>query len=89
MKPESGKEKPEYYGPSDFYIGAIIDIFGTRFKIIEADKYVIKYADAHRDIFSDKLYENLASGVRLVADPKSSKDSRVCKKGNAANIQRT
>ncbi|VUZ57000.1 unnamed protein product, partial [Hymenolepis diminuta] len=38
---------------------------------------------------SDKLFENLVSGVRLVADQKSNEDSRACKKGSAANIQRT
>nr|CDS31427.1 EF hand domain containing protein 1 [Hymenolepis microstoma] len=89
LKPENDKEKSEYYGPSDFYIGAIIDIFGTHFIITEVDKYVIKYAESHRDIFSDDLIENLTSVVGLAADSKGNNDNRVCKRSYAANIQRS
>lgn len=88
-KPESCAEKPEYYGPNDFYIGSVIDIFGTRFVITEADEFVVKYMEAHRDKFSDDLIENLFSRVASDTVHTDGKDARYCKKGGAANLQRS
>ncbi|KAM7537138.1 hypothetical protein Aperf_G00000068386 [Anoplocephala perfoliata] len=87
-KPKSSAEKPEYYGPNDFYIGSVIDIFGTRFIITEADEFVVKYMEAHRNEFSDDLIENLFSRVVSDSGHPTKKDPRHCMKGGAANLQR-
>lgn len=46
-KPNSPLDQPEYYGPQDFYIGAVVEIFKHRFVIINADYYVLKYLEKH------------------------------------------
>merc|ERR1719422_2324675 len=44
-KPGSSLEKPLYYGPQDFHIGAVIEIFKHRFVITNADEDVLKYME--------------------------------------------
>lgn len=50
-RPGCGPEAPTYYGPQDFYIGAVVDIFRKRFVIIDADYYVLKYMEDHAHQF--------------------------------------
>ena len=45
-KPGSSIDTPEFYTPSDFSIGAVIEIFKHRFKITDADEYVLKYLES-------------------------------------------
>ncbi|KAL5109814.1 EF-hand domain-containing protein 1 [Taenia crassiceps] len=87
-KPGSTAEKPDYYGPKDFYIGSIIDVFGTRFLITEADEYVVKFMEVHRDQFPDNLVGNLSSKVVSDIIMKNNRDLRSCKPGNTADLQR-
>ena len=47
-KPCTTMEKPQFYGPQDFAIGAVIEIFKHRFRIINADHYVLKFLEEHR-----------------------------------------
>lgn len=54
-KPGSTVESPSFYGPQDFYIGAVIDIFKHRFIITNADAYVLKFMEDHRDQFPGEL----------------------------------
>lgn len=89
FKPGSTAEKAEYYGPKDFAIGSIIDVFGTRFLITEADEYVVKFMEAHRDQFPEDLIGNLSTTVVSNIIAKKSVDSKSCRKGGAANLQRT
>ncbi|CDS42450.1 EF hand domain containing protein 1 [Echinococcus multilocularis] len=88
VKPGSTVEKPDYYGPKDFFIGSIIDAFGTRFLITDADEYVVKFMEAHRDQFPESLIGNLSSKVVSDIIMKSTVESRSCKNGGAANLQR-
>uniref|UniRef100_A0A5K3FLV1 EF-hand domain-containing protein 1 n=1 Tax=Mesocestoides corti TaxID=53468 RepID=A0A5K3FLV1_MESCO len=88
-KPGSTTETPKYYGPRDFSLGSIIDVFGTRFVITDADEYVVKFMEANRDQFPDSLIENLSAKVALNIIDKKVPDSRSCKKGGAANLKRT
>ncbi|KAH9283174.1 EF-hand domain-containing protein 1 [Echinococcus granulosus] len=88
VKPGSTVEKPDYYGPKDFFIGSIIDAFGTRFLITDADEYVVKFMEAHQDQFPESLIGNLSSKVVSDIIMKSTVESRSCKKGSAANLQR-
>lgn len=91
-KPNEGDEKKdeyEYYGPSDFHIGAIIHVFGSRFIITEVDEHVIKYAKAHRSVFSEELIENLSSGVTLVSRPGSSDaEHKICNQRQPLKFRR-
>jgi len=50
-RPGSLAESPTYYGPQDFYIGAVVDVFRKRFVITDADYYVLKYIDEHEHQF--------------------------------------
>ncbi|CAF1403233.1 unnamed protein product [Adineta steineri] len=58
-KPDSTPEHPQYYGPSDFYIGAMIEIFRQRFIIRSADLFVLKYAAEHPEQFSSSAIDSL------------------------------
>ena len=46
-KPGSSVDNPEFYTPADFQIGALIHIFKHRFRITDADEYVLKYLESH------------------------------------------
>jgi len=46
-KPDSPLDRPEYYGPQDLYIGAVVEVFKHRFIITNADYYVLKYLEKH------------------------------------------
>ena len=48
-KPCTAMEAPQFYGPQDFAIGAVIEVFSHRFRIINADHYVLKFLEQHSD----------------------------------------
>ncbi|KAL3892161.1 hypothetical protein ACJMK2_004395 [Sinanodonta woodiana] len=48
-KPGCPPDQPVYYGPQDLYIGAVIEVFRHRFIILNADEYVLKYMETHKD----------------------------------------
>ena len=50
-KPNSIPERPEFYGPQDMYIGAVIQVFSHRFVITDADNYVLSYLEANSGDF--------------------------------------
>ncbi|XP_037375759.1 EF-hand domain-containing protein 1 [Talpa occidentalis] len=52
LKPFSSLEYPDYYGPSDFFIGAVIEVFGHRFTILDTDEYVLKYMESNAAQYS-------------------------------------
>ena len=54
-KPNSAPDQPTFYGPQDFYIGAVVDIFKHRFVIVSADEYVLKYMEDHKSQFPGKF----------------------------------
>lgn len=56
-KPGSTAEKPVYYGPADFSLGSMIEVFGNRFIITDADAFVIKFLEANRDQFPEELIQ--------------------------------
>ncbi|CAF1059978.1 unnamed protein product [Didymodactylos carnosus] len=58
-KPGSTPQQPLYYGPQDFYIGAIIEVFRRRFVIKSADLFVLKFAEEHPEQFSPQVIESL------------------------------
>ncbi|XP_076457113.1 EF-hand domain-containing protein 1-like [Babylonia areolata] len=50
-KPGCPPDGPEYYGPQDFFIGAVIEIFNHRFVITGADAFVLTYMEEHASQF--------------------------------------
>ncbi len=51
-KPGCPSDRPVFYGPEDFYIGAVIEVFKHRFVISNADQYVLTYMEENRHQFS-------------------------------------
>uniref|UniRef100_A0A3P8U837 EF-hand domain (C-terminal) containing 1 n=1 Tax=Amphiprion percula TaxID=161767 RepID=A0A3P8U837_AMPPE len=45
-KPGSTVENPEFYSPADFAIGATVEVFGHRFVLTDADRYVLTYLES-------------------------------------------
>lgn len=58
-KPGSTPEKPIYYGPQDFQIGSVVEIFKHRFVITNADAFVLKYIEEHRGQFPGESHIHL------------------------------
>lgn len=58
-KPDSTPTCPKFYGPQDFYIGAVIQIFKHRFVIKNADEYVLKFMEEYRDQFPEQTIQSL------------------------------
>ncbi|XP_019750558.1 EF-hand domain-containing protein 1 isoform X1 [Hippocampus comes] len=44
-KPDTSVDNPDFYSPSDFSIGSILDVFGHRFVLTDADLYVLNYME--------------------------------------------
>ncbi|XP_068615767.1 EF-hand domain-containing protein 1-like [Brachionichthys hirsutus] len=42
-KPGSTVQNPEFYSPADFAIGSTVEVFGHRFVLTDADRYVMTY----------------------------------------------
>ena len=42
---------PQFYGPADCHIGSIIEVFGHRFVITNADEFVLTYMKEHQTQF--------------------------------------
>lgn len=51
-RPGSTPEKPQFYSPQDFSIGAVIHVFRHRFLITNADAFVLSYMEQHQQQFS-------------------------------------
>ncbi|XP_056284339.1 EF-hand domain-containing protein 1 isoform X2 [Pseudoliparis swirei] len=47
LKPGSTVDNSEFYSPADFAIGATVEVFGHRFVLTDADRYVLKYLEAN------------------------------------------
>jgi len=82
-KPGSSLEKPVYYGPQDFFIGAVIEIFKHRFVITNADAFVLKYIEDHQAQFPEQTYASIKQKVGEYMGPKETM------KGGAMKVQRT
>ncbi|XP_075056583.1 EF-hand domain-containing protein 1 isoform X2 [Mixophyes fleayi] len=59
LKPGSTIDNPVYYGPADFTIGAVVEVFRYRFTITDADEYVLNYMKAHKDQFPCEVMNSL------------------------------
>ena len=55
----TSKDSVSFYGPQDFSIGALINIFKHKFRIVGADLYVLKYAEQHAEQFPLETLQSL------------------------------
>ncbi|XP_068135101.1 EF-hand domain-containing protein 1 [Hyperolius riggenbachi] len=58
-KPGSSIDDPSYYGPEDFHIGAVVEVFSHRFIITDADEYVLNFIKANSHQFPSKVLDSL------------------------------
>ncbi|XP_023598428.1 EF-hand domain-containing protein 1 isoform X2 [Trichechus manatus latirostris] len=69
VKPNSFVDNPVYYGPGDFFIGAVIDVFGHRFVILDVDEYVLKYMESNAAEYSPEALSSIQNHVRKQEAP--------------------
>lgn len=68
-KPHSSVGNPIYYSPSDFFIGAVIDVFGHRFIILDTDDYVLKYMESHAAQYSPEALLSIQNRIQKQEAP--------------------
>ncbi|XP_007934335.1 EF-hand domain-containing protein 1 [Orycteropus afer afer] len=69
VKPNSSVDHPDYYGPGDFFIGAVIDVFGHRFVILDVDEYVLKYMESNAALYSPEALSSIQNHVQKKEPP--------------------
>ncbi|XP_063771180.1 EF-hand domain-containing protein 1 [Pseudophryne corroboree] len=67
LKPGSTIDNPSYYGPADFSIGAMVEVFRYRFIITDADRYVLNYIKENKDRFPSEVLNSLERHFHLQA----------------------
>ncbi|XP_012297046.1 EF-hand domain-containing protein 1 isoform X2 [Aotus nancymaae] len=80
VKPNSTVDNPIYYGPSDFFIGAVIEVFGHRFIILDTDEYVLKYMESNAAQYSPEALASIQNHVRKREAPASESESKQTEK---------
>ncbi|CAG7722699.1 unnamed protein product [Allacma fusca] len=58
-KPGSSNDYPEYYGPWDLYIGAMLDFYGHRFVIKCAHPFVLEFINTNPCCFPEHVKQNI------------------------------
>ncbi|XP_062953403.1 EF-hand domain-containing protein 1 [Cynocephalus volans] len=69
VKPHSTVDNPIYYGPGDFFIGALIEVFGHRFVILDTDEYVLKYMESNPTQYSPEALSSIQNHIRKQEAP--------------------
>jgi len=59
IKPGSSKDDPQYYGPGDLYVGAMLDVFGHRFCLNAADPFVLEFVEKNPQCYPAHILCNL------------------------------
>ena len=78
----SSAERPQFYGPQDFSIGSVINIFKHKFKIIGADLFVLKFAEEHANQFPPETLESLRNHLGNISGRVDARDR------NTVNLRR-
>ncbi|KAJ7345642.1 hypothetical protein JRQ81_001592 [Phrynocephalus forsythii] len=58
-KPGSSTDNPVYYEPADLTIGAMVEVFGHRFIIVDADEHVLNYMESNLDKFPAAVLQSM------------------------------
>uniref|UniRef100_A0A8C6IJN0 EF-hand domain-containing protein 1 n=1 Tax=Mus spicilegus TaxID=10103 RepID=A0A8C6IJN0_MUSSI len=64
VKSFSPVDNPIYYSPSDFFIGAVIEVFGHRFVILDTDEYVLKYMESNASQYSPEALASIQNRIQ-------------------------
>ncbi|XP_045049199.2 EF-hand domain-containing protein 1 isoform X1 [Desmodus rotundus] len=76
VKPHSSVENPIYYGPGDFFIGAVIEVFSHRFIILDIDDYALKYMESNAAQYSPEALSSIQNHVRKREAPASELENK-------------
>ncbi|KAM5325684.1 EF-hand domain-containing protein 1 isoform 2-T2 [Glossophaga mutica] len=76
VKPHSSVENPIYYGPGDFFIGAVIEVFGHRFIIHDIDDYALKYMESNAAQYSPEALSSTQNHIRKREAPASELENK-------------
>ncbi|CAH1773631.1 unnamed protein product [Owenia fusiformis] len=82
-KPGCDTDQPVFYGPQDFYIGAVIEVFKHRFVIMNADAFVLQYMQDHANQFPANTIQSLATKLGNTIP-----NTNAPRKGGPMHIQR-
>ena len=77
-KPGTSIDKPEFYTPADFKIGATIEIYKHKFVIYDADRYVLEYLESFPEIYPMDTINSIREKHGL---------EKISKNGNTQNEQ--
>ncbi|XP_007430815.1 EF-hand domain-containing protein 1 [Python bivittatus] len=58
-KPGSSTDDPVYYEPADLTIGSMVEVFGHRFIIVDADNYVLNYMESNLESFPASVVQSM------------------------------
>ncbi|XP_055014486.1 EF-hand domain-containing protein 1-like [Boleophthalmus pectinirostris] len=67
-KPDSSTESPQFYSPTDFAIGATVEVFGHRFVLTDADRYVLTYLESIQSQVPTETLDSLRRRFGLGTD---------------------
>uniref|UniRef100_A0A3Q3WW66 DM10 domain-containing protein n=1 Tax=Mola mola TaxID=94237 RepID=A0A3Q3WW66_MOLML len=76
-KPGTTVDKPEFYSPADFAIGATVDVFGHRFLLFDADEYVLAYLESNSSQIPHQTIESLRQKLGVGAANNQPTDQNV------------
>ncbi|XP_060046027.1 EF-hand domain-containing protein 1 isoform X1 [Erinaceus europaeus] len=81
VKPNSSVDYPVYYSPSDFFIGAVIEVFGHRFIILDTDEYVLKYMESNAAQYSPEALLSIQKRFQRQESPASDSENKRTEEG--------
>ncbi|CAL8318026.1 unnamed protein product [Merluccius merluccius] len=67
-KPGFEVDKPQFYSPADFAIGATVVVFSHRFVLTDADHYVLKYLESVSDQIPNHTLDSLRNRLGVHPD---------------------
>jgi hypothetical protein len=79
QKAGSSNDDPVYYGPHDFYIGAMLDFHGHRFCLNAADPFVLEFMEKNPNCFPEHVKQNLRDYFEC--EKKKDVDEKPCDPG--------
>lgn len=77
-KPGSQIDSPEFYTPADFSVGAVVEIFKHRFRITDADEYVLTFLES----FPGEFPVSTINSIRVKHGKEPLKEADISTHGN-------
>ncbi|XP_066554744.1 EF-hand domain-containing protein 1 isoform X1 [Amia ocellicauda] len=73
-KPGSTMDNPIYYSPADLFIGARVEVFGHRFILTDADRYVLNYLETISEHIPEETLSSLRQKLKDMPEHQSQPD---------------